>query len=65
MCHPALGNVAVKSTLSVANESRFYLVCCDVARLLITQAKELYISYSDLEVALESKVFAIDAATID
>jgi hypothetical protein len=65
MYHLGMGNVVAKSTLSVANENRSYRIYYDLAMLLIKQAKELYIGDSDLEVALENNVFAIDATTID
>lgn len=65
MYHLGIGDVVAKSTLSVANENRSYLIYYDLAMLLISQAKELYIGDSDLEVALENNVFAIDATTID
>ncbi len=63
--HLWIGEVVSKSTLSVANENRPYLIYQDLAMLLIKQAKHLYLGDSDLEVALESNVFAIDATTID
>lgn len=63
--HLGIGEVVSKSTLSVANENRSYLIYQDLAMLLIKQAKHLYLGDSDLEVALESNVFAIDATTID
>lgn len=65
MYHLGIGSVVAKSTLSVANENRSYLIYYDLAMLLIKQAKELYIGDSDLEVALENNVSAIDATTID
>src|SRR5690606_13751847 len=65
MYHLGIGNIVVKSTLSVANENRSYLIYYDLAMLLIKQAKQLYMGDSTLEVALESNVFAIDATTID
>lgn len=65
MYHLGIGDVVAKSTLSVANENRSYLIYYDLAMLLISQAKALYIGDSDLEVALENNVFAIDATTID
>lgn len=65
MYHLGIGDVVAKSTLSVANENRSYLIYYDLAILLISQAKALYIGDSDLEVALENNVFAIDATTID
>jgi len=63
--HLGIGEVVSKSTLSVANENRSYLIYYDLAMLLIKQAKHLYLGDSDLEVPLESNVFAIDATTID
>ena len=65
MYHLGIGDVVAKSTLAVANEKRSYFIYYDLAMLLIKQAKELYIGESDLEVALENNVFAIDATTID
>ena len=65
MYHLGIGDVVAKSTLAVANEKRSYVIYYDLAMLLIRQAKELYIGESDLEVALENNVFAIDATTID
>jgi hypothetical protein len=63
--HLGIGDVVAKSTLAVANEKRSYLLYYDLAMLLIRQAKQLYVDESDLEVALENNVFAIDATTID
>jgi len=65
MYHLGIGDVVAKSTLSVANENRSYRIYYDLAMLLIKQAKELYAGDSNLEVALENNVFAIDATTID
>lgn len=65
MYHLGIGDVVAKSTLSVANENRPYLIYYDLAMLLIKQAKQLYVGDSSLEVALENNVFAIDATTID
>jgi hypothetical protein len=63
--HLGIGDVVSKSTLSTANENRSCLIYYELAMLLIKQAKQLYLGDSDLEVALESNVFAIDATTID
>lgn len=63
--HLGIGKIVSKSTLSTANENRSYLIYYDLAMLLIKQAKQLYLGENDLEVALESNVFAIDATTID
>ena len=63
--HLGIGDVVAKSTLSVANENRSYLIYYDLAMLLIGQAKQLYLGESDLEVELSNNVFAIDATTID
>lgn len=65
MYHLGIGDVVAKSTISVANENRSYLIYYDLAMLLIKQAKELYLGDSDLEVVLQNNVFAIDATTID
>lgn len=63
--HLGIGLSVAKSTLSVANENRSYLIYYDLAMLLIQQAKQLYLGNSDLEVELDNNVFAIDATTID
>lgn len=65
MYHLGIGNVVAKSTLSVANENRSYLIYYDLAMLLIKQAKQLYLGDSNLDVALHNNVFAIDATTIN
>jgi hypothetical protein len=51
--HLGMGNVVAKSTLSTANENRSYLIYHHLALLLTKQAKQLYLSDSDLEVELE------------
>ncbi len=63
--HLGIGNIVSKSTLSVANENRSYLIYYDLAMHLIKQAKQLYLGDSNLEIELENNVFAIDATTID
>jgi hypothetical protein len=63
--HLGIGSVVSKSTLSAANENRSYLIYFDLAMLLIKQAKELYLGKNDLDVTVESNIFAIDATTID
>lgn len=65
MYHLGIGEVVAKSTLSVANENRSYLIYYDLAMRLIMQAKQLYVGDSSLEVQLDNNVFAIDATTID
>ena len=63
--HLGIGDVVAKSTLSKANENRSFQIYEDLAMLLIQEAKQLYISDTDLEVHLKNNVFAIDATTID
>ncbi|HOZ85801.1 MAG TPA: IS4 family transposase [Niabella sp.] len=63
--HLGIGKAVSKSTLSVANENRSYEIYQGLAMLLIKEAKQLYIGDSDLEIALQNNVFAIDATTID
>jgi hypothetical protein len=63
--HLGIGNLVAKSTLSKANENRSFQIYEDLAMLLIQEAKQLYISDTDLEVHLKNNVFAIDATTID
>lgn len=63
--HLGIGDLVAKSTLSKANENRSFQIYEDLAMLLIKEAKQLYISDTDLEVHLKNNVFAIDATTID
>ena len=63
--HLGIGSVVSKSTLSTANENRSYLIYFDLAMLLIKEAKQLYLGENDLNVTVDSNIFAIDATTID
>jgi hypothetical protein len=65
MYHMGIGEVVAKSTLSKANENRSYRIYEDLAMLLISEAKQLYLGDSNLEVEIKDNVFAIDATTID
>lgn len=63
--HLGIGVAFSKSTLAKANENRDFRIYLDLAMLLIGEAKKLYLKDNELEVNLESNVFAIDATTID
>ena len=63
--HLGIGEVVALSTITRANESRSYQIYEDLAKLLIKEAKQLYIEDDSLEVSLKNNVFAIDATTID
>jgi hypothetical protein len=63
--HLGIGDVVSLSTITRANENRSYLIYEDFAKLLIKEAKQLYIKDDGLEVTLKNNVFAIDATTID
>jgi len=65
MYHLGIGNVVSLTTITRANESRSYRMYEDLAKLLIKEAKQLYIEDDGLEVSLKNNVFAIDATTID
>lgn len=65
MYHIGIGKVVSLSAITRANESRSYLIYEDLAKLLIKEAKRLYVADDSLEVALQNNVFAIDATTID
>ena len=65
MYHLGIGEIVANSTLARANENRSYLIYEELAMLLISHAKQLYLFDDDLEVALKANVFAIDATTID
>ena len=65
MYHLGIGGLVANSTLARANENRSYLIYEELAMLLISQAKQLYLEDDDLEVQLKGNVFAIDATTID
>jgi hypothetical protein len=62
--HLGIGKVVSLSTLSRANENRDWRIYADYAKILIEQAKRLYI-YDQGEIELKQQVFAIDATTID
>jgi len=59
--HLGIGDVVALSTITRANESRSYLIYEDLAKLLIQEAKRLYIEEDGLEGSLKNNVFAIDA----
>lgn len=63
--HIGIGREVTKSTLSRANENRDWRIFADFALGLIDQARRLYGSGSQLEVALKQNVFAIDSTVID
>jgi hypothetical protein len=63
--HIGIGEIVAKSTLSKANENRDWRIFADLAKLLIAEAKELYVNDNDLDVSLKNNVFAIDATVID
>lgn len=65
MYHLGIGEVVAVSTITRANEGRTFQIYEDLAMLLITEAKQLYVLDDDLEVSLKGNVFAIDATTID
>lgn len=65
MYHLGIGEVVAVSTITRANENRTFQIYEDLAMLLITEAKQLYVHDDDLEVSLKGNVFAIDATTID
>jgi len=63
--HLGIGQKISKSTLSKANENRDWRIYADLAKLLILEAKNLYVNDNDLELEIKNNVFAIDATTID
>jgi hypothetical protein len=63
--HIGIGEIVAKSTLSKANENRDWRIFADLAKLLIAEAKELYVNDNDLDVSLKNNVFAINATVID
>ena len=65
MYHLGIGEVVAVSTITRANENRTFQIYEDLAMLLITEAKQLYVHDDDLEVSLKGNIFAIDATTID
>jgi hypothetical protein len=65
MYHLGIGEVVAVSSITRANESRLFKIYEDLAMLFIKEAKQLYINNDDLEVTLNSDVFAIDATAID
>ncbi len=63
--HMGIGRSVVKTTLSRANETRDWRIFADFALGLVEEARRLYGSDSQLEVALKQNVFAIDSTVID
>lgn len=63
--HLGIGDVVSLSTITRANENRSYLIYEDLAKLLIKEAKQLYIEGDGLEVPLKNNVFAIETTTND
>jgi hypothetical protein len=62
--HLGIGHKVVKSTLSKANENRDWRIYHDFAMMLITQAKYLYRTDSNIEIDLKNNVFALDATIV-
>jgi hypothetical protein len=65
MYHLGIGEIVAVSTLTRANESRSYLIYEQLAKLLIQEAKDLYLNDDALDMSLKAGVFAIDSTTID
>jgi Domain of unknown function (DUF4372)/Transposase DDE domain len=65
MYHIGIGEVVAVSTITRANENRSFKIYEDLAMMLIGEAKKLYANAKDLEIPINSNVFAIDATTID
>lgn len=65
MYHIGIGEVVAVSTITRANENRSFKIYEDLAMMLIGEAKKLYANEKDLELPINSNVFAIDATTID
>jgi hypothetical protein len=57
------GNVS-RSTLAEANEKRDWRIYADLAQVLITEAKTLYVN-EDFGIELDNTVYALDSSTID
>lgn len=53
------------STLSRANENRDFRIYHDLARLLIKQARKLYLNDNDFSVELDGAVYALDSTVIE
>lgn len=65
MYHLGIGDVVAVSTITRANENRSFKIYEELAMMLIGEAKKLYANEKDLELPINSNVFAIDATTID
>ena len=62
--HMGIRGVVSRSTLADANEKRDWRIYADLAQVLITQARALYLD-DDLGLELQSTVYAFDSTTID
>lgn len=53
------------STLSRANENRDWNIYHDLAQILITKARQLYLNDNDFAIELDGAVYALDSTIID
>jgi len=62
--HVGIRGKVSRSTLADANESRNWRIYCDLAQILIQEARRLYAN-DDFGLQLKETVYALDASTID
>jgi len=58
-------NNFVLTTISRANENRDWRIYQDLARLLIKEARKLYLNDNDFNIELEGAVYALDSTVIE
>jgi Domain of unknown function (DUF4372)/Transposase DDE domain len=63
--HLGFKHVVAKTTLARANEKRDWRIYRDLAQILITEAKALYINEPSIALDIENACYAIDSTCID
>lgn len=63
--HSGIRSNVCRSTLADANESRDWRIYADFAKILIAQARSLYVEDNDFSLTLKNMVYAFDSTTID
>jgi hypothetical protein len=63
--HSGIRSNVSRSTLADANVSRDWRIYADFAKILIAQARPLYVEDNDFSLTLKNMVYAFDSSTID
>ena len=63
--HAGIRQKVKKSTLADANEVRDYQIFAEFAQVLISTARELYLTETDFKLELDNIAYALDSTPID